>query len=91
MRTKITSRKFNPLGVNPTKWLLPTNSLNVFDHFVGLALKGLRDFNNIKFNRCVVKTMSNIYDEAFWEKSKRLSYGNGKFEKKILLDLFGLK
>ena len=23
------------------RWLLPTNSLSVFDHFVGLALKGL--------------------------------------------------
>ena len=41
---------FSPLGANPTKWLntlkqfvgkLPTNCLSVFDHFVGLALKGL--------------------------------------------------
>ena len=24
--------------------LLPTNCLNVFDHFMGLALKGLRTF-----------------------------------------------
>ena len=41
---------FNPLSANPTKWLntlkqfignLPTNCLSVFDHFVGLALKGL--------------------------------------------------
>ena len=40
----------NPLSANPTKWSntlkqfvgkLPTNCLNVFDHFVGLALKGL--------------------------------------------------
>ena len=23
------------------RWLLPTNCVNVFDHFVGLALKGL--------------------------------------------------
>ena len=39
----------NPLSVNLTKWSktfkqivgnLPTNCLNVFDHFVGLALKG---------------------------------------------------
>ena len=44
---------FNPLSVNPTKWSntpkqfvgnLPTNCLSVFDHFVGLALKGLRGF-----------------------------------------------
>ena len=40
----------NPLSTNPTKWSntlkqfvgkLPTNCLSVFDHFVGLALKGL--------------------------------------------------
>ena len=39
----------NPLSANPTKWSntlkqcvanLPTNCLSVFDHFVGLALKG---------------------------------------------------
>ena len=42
---------FNPLSANITKWSntlkqfvakLPTNCLNVFDHFVGLALKGLK-------------------------------------------------
>ena len=41
---------FNPLSANPTKWSdtfkqfvgkLPTSCLSVFDHFVGLALKGL--------------------------------------------------
>ena len=41
----------NPLSTNPTKWSntlkrfvgkLPTNCLSVFDHFVKLALKGLR-------------------------------------------------
>ena len=40
----------NPLGANPRKWSstlkqfvgkLPTNRLSVFDHFVGLTLKGL--------------------------------------------------
>ena len=39
-----------PLSANPTKWSntltqfvgkLPTNCLSVFDHFVGLALKGI--------------------------------------------------
>ena len=43
---------FNPLTANITKWLntlkqfvgkLPMNCLSVFDHFVGLALKGLSD------------------------------------------------
>ena len=41
----------NPLSTNPTKWSntlkqfvgkLPTNCMSVFDHFVKLALKGLR-------------------------------------------------
>ena len=44
-------RYFNSLSANPIKWLktlkqfvdnLPTNCLGVFNHFVGLALKGLR-------------------------------------------------
>ena len=44
------SIKPNPLSANPTKWSntvkqfvgnLPTNCLNVFDHFVILGLKGL--------------------------------------------------
>ena len=43
--------KVNPLSINPTKWpdtlkqfvgKLPMNCLSVFDHFVKLALKGLR-------------------------------------------------
>ena len=46
----IVCRDFNPLSANFTKWSntlkqfvckLPTNCLSVFDHFVGLALKGL--------------------------------------------------
>ena len=45
----------NPLSANPTKWSntlkqfvdnLPTNCLSWLDHFVGLALKGLRSDNN---------------------------------------------
>ena len=43
--------KINPLSTNPTKWpitlkqfvgKLPTDCLSVFDHFVKLALKGLK-------------------------------------------------
>ena len=43
---------FNPLNASPTKWSntlkqfvgkLPTNCLSVFDHFVGLALKWLKE------------------------------------------------
>ena len=42
-------KQFNSLSANPTKWLntlkqfvLPTNCLSVFDHFVGLVFKGLK-------------------------------------------------
>ena len=46
----------NPLSPNPTKWSntlkqffgnLPTNFFGVFDHLVGLALKGLRFISQI--------------------------------------------
>ena len=46
----------NPLSTKATKWSntlkqfdgkLPTNCLSVFDHFVGLVLKGLRRFTFI--------------------------------------------
>ena len=48
--TDLIEFQLNPLSVNFTKWSntlkqfvgnLPTNCLSVFDHFVGLALKGL--------------------------------------------------
>ena len=47
----------NPLSPNPTKWSntlkqfvgnLRTNCLSVFDHFVKLALKGLRSSLKLK-------------------------------------------
>ena len=50
-RTYAHSVGFNSLSANPTKWSntlkqfvgnLPTNCLSVFDHFVILALKGLK-------------------------------------------------
>ena len=53
----------NPLKANPTKW--STNCLSVFDHFVGLALKGL----NLSFTKVDVVNSSplkcNIYQIAF--------------------------
>ena len=55
----------NPLSANPTKWSytlkqfvgnLPANCLSVFDHFVGLALKGLifvnQSFTGVLQKRC---------------------------------------
>ena len=52
------SKCFNPFSTNFTKWSntlkqfvsnLPTNCLSVFDHFMGLALKGLTEFLNYWF------------------------------------------
>ena len=51
------TRALNPLSDNPTKWSntlkqfvssLPTNCLSVFDHSVGLALKGLTGLGLLK-------------------------------------------
>ena len=50
-RVKRLGVNVNPLSANPTKWSntlkrfvgkLPTNCLSVFDHFVKLALNGLK-------------------------------------------------
>ena len=50
-------KKLNPLRANPTKWSntlkqfianLHTNCLSVFDHYVTLALKGLRKWISIR-------------------------------------------
>ena len=47
--------KLNPLNANPKKWSntlkqivgnLPTICLSVFDHFMNLALKGLKELRN---------------------------------------------
>ena len=52
LKTFLEVKAFNPFRANPTKWSntlkqfvgkLPTNCLSVFDHFVGLALKGLSE------------------------------------------------
>ena len=59
-------RTVNPLSTNFTKWSntlkqfvgkLPTNCLNVFGHFVGLALKGLR---TVKIQYSVTVLVSGI-------------------------------
>ena len=52
-------RDFNPLSANPTKWSNTTKqSLGVFDHFVGLALKGLKSnlgLRIVKWNSTILK------------------------------------
>ena len=71
-------RLVNHLSVNPTKWsntqtvrrLLPTNCLNVFDHFVGLALKGLKLYlvPETVSSGDVFRTKSGICDVSFLRK-----------------------
>ena len=54
----------NPLSANPTKWSntlkqfvgnLPTNCLSVFDHFMNLALKGLKAISSVKITTTTTK------------------------------------
>ena len=58
-----------PLSANPTKWSntlkqfvakLPTNCLSVFDHFLGLALKGLTSQGYVT---CKFSTRAEIHPE----------------------------
>ena len=62
LRVSICGAKFNPFSANVTKWSntlkqfvgnLPTNSLSVFDHFVGLPRKGLRMIFVKKFDKFI--------------------------------------
>ena len=64
-------KTFNPLGASPTKWsntlkqfvgILPTNCLSVFDHFVGLARKGLNFLLNaiLIFEKSKKKSITKI-------------------------------
>ena len=60
-RCRIVRISFNRLSANPTKWSntlkqLQTNCLSAFDHFVGLAYKGLKRFSE-KFHPITV----NVY------------------------------
>ena len=61
----------NPLSANFPKWSntlkqfvpkLPTNCLSVFDHFVGLAFKGLKvlDSTNERFVHNIDGTKNNL-------------------------------
>ena len=57
----------NPLSANPTKWsntlkqFVPTNCLNVFDHSVKLALKGLI---------IILAVFTGIWAKTVWHRQK---------------------
>ena len=69
----------NPVSANPTIWsntqtfrrLLPKNCLIVFDHFVGLRLKGYGYF------RGVFRTLLYIYNDHHCVKSDRIRRYSG--------------
>ena len=63
---------FNPFNANFTKWSktlkqfitnLPTNCFSVFDHFVGLALKGLIAVAILSKLRKIISKKKSLYDE----------------------------
>ena len=68
----------NPLSANPTKWSntfkqfvdnLPTNCLSVFDHFVKLALKGLKiSFSDDLMSNVLLNVIFDFPKECFTEK-----------------------
>ena len=73
--TAVWTHVLNPLSANPTKWSkklkqfvgnLATNCLSVFDHYVGLALKGLRYFHDQGnlFDVLAIKTCSKDSPQA---------------------------
>ena len=72
---------FNPLRTNPTKWSntlrqfvgkLPTNCLSVFDHFVGLVLKGLRTVSNCCWE--IKRIQANLFDPFSYENIRNTSF-----------------
>ena len=76
---------FNPLSADPIKWSntlkqfvgkLPTNCLSVFDHFVGLALKGLK-YANANMVLLHVKTIKVCFCQTYlYELTLNLCYKN---------------
>ena len=53
--------------------LLPTNCLSVFDHFLGLALKGLRNVNFcVDLGKCT-RGLSKIKDKKIDVKTKTIA------------------
>ena len=82
---------FNPLSANPTKWLktlkqfvrkLPTNCLSVFDHFVGLALIGLKRKKhfNCKITCVILSYFRNSYHGTGPTALSILSHSNWKYQ-----------
>ena len=61
---KFENFSFNPLSTNPTKlWNIHSN--NLFEHFVGLILKGSKLFKRVKKCEKVISEMSYIIDMEF--------------------------
>ena len=65
------------MSANPTKWSntlkqfgnLPTNCLSVFDHFVGLALKGFKSCLVKLFATFTNRNILTLYPNVAWRNS----------------------
>ena len=100
-RTK--SHNINPLSVNFTKWSntlkqfvgkLPTNCLSVFDHFAGLAFKGLKTYHSFYFHQLKSSLQWNFFHELkllSWVWEKLLILKLSKFNFPVLLNTIILK
>ena len=62
--------KFNPLSVNPTEWSNTLkHCLSVFDHFVGLVLKGLtllKSMWHLLFTHCIFSFFRRLFFLMFF-------------------------
>ena len=72
---------FNPLSANPTKWSntlkqfvgkLPTICLSVFDHFVGLELKGLNAVSDDALKRKCLFNEEIMFYSAFKKDTEKV-------------------
>ena len=69
----------NPLSANITKWSntlkqfkLPTNCLSVFDHFVGLDLKGLIKWIQYNLKRSNLMKVCDYINSVLDKKRERI-------------------
>ena len=79
---------FKPLNANSTKWSntlkqfvgkLPANILSVFDHFVGLALKGFRNKGHWRkkwFVDLIYFSHIQFHQENYWSYDKICDFVN---------------
>ena len=89
---------FNPYSANLTKWSnklkqfvgkLPTNCLSLFEHFVGLALKGLRIIGTRRLNtyqlyNCLTELNKRSYLELYWKTTSKILLKMSKYNSELM-------